>query len=183
MSEPAIPNAAAVVEEIRKVRQARLFRPDPVPPEVLDTLLEVARWTGSGRNRQPWHFVTITDREQLKRISDIRTPINWVADVPVAIGIVLDGHDALTEAYDEGRLTERLLVCARLLGYGGGVAWFGDEAQEAEGRRILGVPDGMTARSVVAIGIPTTTVDHRPNRNVPGRKPMDELLSRERYGG
>lgn len=183
MSEPAIPNAAAVVEEIRKVRQARLFRPDPVPPEVLDTLLEVARWTGSGRNRQPWHFVTITDREQLKRISDIRTPINWVADVPVAIGIVLDGHDALTEAYDEGRLTERLLVCARLLGYGGGVAWFGDEAQEAEGRRILGVPDGMTARSVVAIGIPTTTVDHRPNRNVPGRKPMSELLSRERYGG
>jgi nitroreductase len=175
-------NAHDVVEQIRTVRQARLYRPDPVPAEVLEQLLEVARWTGSSRNTQPWHFIVITDREQLRQISRLRPPINWVADVPLAIGIVLDGANIPSEAYDEGRLTERLLIAARALGLGGGVAWFGDESQEAEGKRILGIPQELTARSVVAIGYPTTTKDHRPNRNVPGRKPLSELISYDRFG-
>ena len=170
------------VETVRKVRQARLYHDRPVPPAVLDQLLEVARWTGSSRNSQPWEFVVVDDREALRRISQLRPTINWVADVPMAIAIVLNGGSAESEAYDEGRLTERLLIAANLLGLGGGTAWFGDEGQEAEGRAILGVPDGRTARSVVAIGYPTTTVDHRPNPNVPGRKPISELVSWGRLG-
>ena len=39
------------------------------------------------------------------------------------------------------------------------------------------------ARQVVALGRPTTTIDHRPNRNTPGRKPREETVSRERFGG
>src|SRR3954453_18207579 len=160
-------NANEAVEEMRHVRQARLYKPDPVPADVLDQLLEVARWTGSSRNTQPWHFIVITDKEQLRKLSQIRTPINWLADAPLGIAIVLDGKSEASEAYDEGRLTERLLIAAKLLGLGGGVEWFGDEHQEATGREILGVPDGRTARSVVAIGYPTTTKDHRPNANTP----------------
>jgi nitroreductase len=177
-----VTNDHDVVEQIRTVRQARLYRPDPVPAAALDQLLEVARWTGSSRNTQPWSFVVVTDKETLRQISQLRPPINWVADVPLAIAIVLDGANVASEAYDEGRLTERLLIGARVLGLGGGVAWFGDEAQEAEGKRILGIPAERTARSVVAIGYPTTTKDHRPNRNVPGRKPLSELVSYERWG-
>ena len=128
MPNDPIANASEFVEEIRRVRQARLYRPDPVPPEVLDQLLEVARWTGSARNTQPWRFVVITDREQLRAISRIRTPINWVADVPLAVALVMEGANPLSEAYDEGRVTERIMIAARLLGLGGGIAWFGDEA-------------------------------------------------------
>src|SRR4051794_34092125 len=174
------PNSS-VVEQIRTVRQARLYHPKPVPEGVLDQLLEVARWTGSSRNTQPWHFIVMTDKEQLRKLSQIRTPINWLADAPLGIAIVLDGESEASEAYDEGRLTERLLIAAKLLGLGGGVAWFGDEAQEATGKGILGVPKDRTARSVVAIGYPTTTKDHRPNANIPGRKPMSELLSHDRF--
>ena len=176
-------NAAEVMETVRTVRQARLYRPDPVPEEVVEQLLELARWTGSARNTQPWRFVVITDREQLRKISQLRPPINWVADVPLAIGIVLNGANAETEAFDEGRLTERMLIGAKVLGLGGGIAWFGDASQQAEGERILGVPEGMTARGVVAIGSPTTTKDHRPNANVPGRTPLSEIVSYDRYGG
>ncbi len=180
-TEP-IANAREVVEEIRRVRQARLYRPDPVPPEVLDQILEVARWTGSARNTQPWRFVVITDREQLRAISQVRTPINWVADVPLAIALVMDGDNPLSEAYDEGRVTERIMIAARLLGLGGGIAWFGDEAQQAEGKRVLGIPAERFARSVVAVGYPTTTTDHRPNPAQKGRKPLSELVSRDRFG-
>jgi len=171
-----------VTEEIRQVRQARRYRPDAVPADILGELLEIARWTGSSRNTQPWHFIVITDKETLARISRLRTPINWVADVPLAIAIVLNGASTAGEAYDEGRVTERLLIGARLLGLGGGIAWFGDANQEAEAKQILGIPPERTARSLVVIGYPTTTKDHRPNPAAGGRKPLAEIVSRERFG-
>jgi nitroreductase len=170
------------VRELKKVRQARLYKPDAVPEEALQELLDIARWTGSSRNTQPWEFIVITNKDQLRKISQIRTPINWVADAPLAIAIVLNGENESSEAFDEGRVTERLLIGARLLGLGGGTAWFGDASQQTEGKRILGIPAERMARSVVVIGYPTTTRDHRPNPATPGRKPLSELVSYNQLG-
>ncbi len=170
------------VAEMKKVRQARQYLDRPVSDDDLQQLLEVAQWTGSSRNTQPWHFVVITDKDVLRAISEIRAPINWVADAPLAIALVLNGGSVVSEAFDEGRVTERLLVAARLLGLGGGTAWFGDESQQAWGREILGVPDDKVARAVVVLGYPSTTKDHRPNPAQGGRKPLSELVSTNRYG-
>jgi nitroreductase len=178
----ALSNPREVVQELKRVRQARLYKPEPVPADVVDELLRVARWTGSSRNTQPWEFIVVDNPEQLRKISQVRTPINWVADAPLAIAIVLSGESELSEAFDEGRVTERLLVGARLLGLGGGTAWFGDEAQQAEGKRILGIPVDRAARSVVVLGYPTTTKDHRPNPAMAGRKPLTDLVSYNRFG-
>ena len=173
-------NAQEQVRQLRKVRQARQYSPDTVPDDVLNELLEIARWTGSSRNTQPWHFIAITDKEQLRKISQLRTPINWVADAPLAIAIVLNGASQVAEAYDEGRVTERLMIGAKMLGLGGGIAWFGDADQEAEGKRILGIPAEKTARSVVVIGYPTSIKDPRPNPAQAGRKPLSEIVSYDR---
>lgn len=178
-AETSHPDAA---HELRRVRQTRLYEPTPVPDDILEELLQIARWTGSGRNTQPWEFIVIKDREQLRKVSEVRTPINWVADVPVAIAIVLNGASPISEAFDEGRVTERLLIGAHLLGLDGGTAWFGDEAQEAQAKAALGIPEERTARSVVAIGYATTHKDHRPNPSTPGRRPLAELLSYDRFG-
>lgn len=168
---------AEAVEQIKKVRQARQYEDRPVSDEDLQNLLQVAQWTGSSRNTQPWQFVVVNDKAQLKAISEVRTPINWVADAPLAIAIVLNGHSDVSEAYDEGRVTERLLVAARLLGLGGGTAWFGDAGQQARGKEILGVPAELTARSVVVLGYPRQFKDHRPNPAQPGRRSLGELVS------
>jgi len=176
-------DATPVLEQIRKVRQARQFKPDPVPQDVIDQLLEIARWTSSARNTQPWHFIVITDKETLRRLSQIRTPINWMADAPLGIAIVLDGEACDTEAYDEGRVTERVLIAARLLGLGGGTAWYGDDAQQAQAKEILGIPADRTARSVITIGYPTTIKDPRPGAVAGGRKPLSEIVSTGRYTG
>jgi nitroreductase family protein len=175
-------NAREVTEELRQVRQARLYRPDPVPEDVLADLLQVARWTGSSRNSQPWHFIVVTDKEQLRQISQLRTPINWVADAPLAIAIVLDGANEMSETYDEGRVTERLLIGARIRGLGGGTAWFGEEENQRRAKEILGIPAEKAAHSVVVLGYPTTTKDHRPNANIGGRKPLSEVVSYGRFG-
>ena len=171
-----------VIRLVRTVRQARQYAPDPVPEEVLAELLEVARWTGSSRNTQPWHFVAVRDKEQLRKISELRTAINWAAAAPLGIAIVLNGENEVSEAYDEGRVTERLLIAARARGLGGGVAWYGDESQRDEAKRILGIPAERTARAIVLIGYPTSIKDPRPTRAQPGRKPLSEVVSYDRWG-
>jgi nitroreductase len=180
MTESPVPDA---VRQITRVRQVRRYRDEAVPDELVTTLLDVARWTGSARNTQPWHFVVITDQDQLQAISRLRPPIAWVADVPLAIAIVLDGGGRASETYDEGRVTERIAVAAHLLGLGTGVAWFGDDAQQAEGRRLLAVPEGKVARGVIAVGYPAAANAGGGSSVGGGRKPLSELVSTNTYGG
>jgi nitroreductase len=52
---------ASFLDLVRTRRSTRHFRPDPVPAELLDELLEAARWAPSGFNLQPTHFVVVTD--------------------------------------------------------------------------------------------------------------------------
>ncbi len=179
MTAPTAP--ADVVELVRTVRQIRQFYPDPIPESTVDTLLEIARWTGSSRNTQPWHFILVNDKRVLKQVSEVRTPINWVADAAIGIALVFNGETLATEAYDEGRVTERVLIVAKLFGFGGGVAWYGDSDQQANAKRILGIPEHLAARSIVAIGKPITIEDPRPNRVEGGRKPRSEVVSVNRY--
>lgn len=170
-------NASEVVRELRRVRQVRQYDAEPVSDDLLNELLEVARWTGSSRNTQPWQFIVITDRDELRAISELRPAIAWVATAPLAIAIVLDGAGDISEAYDEGRVTERLLIAAHMLGLGGGTAWFGDEEQRRQAKQILGVPPERTARSVVALGHALSTTDPRPGAASGGRKPLSEIVS------
>ena len=51
---------ASFIELVRARRSTRHFRPDAVPSEVLDQLLEAARWAPSGFNLQPTHCVVVT---------------------------------------------------------------------------------------------------------------------------
>lgn len=179
---PKVSNASEVVAEINRVRQARQYLDQPVPDDVITELLEIARWTGSSRNTQPWEFIAITDKDLLKKISELRAPIAWVAEAPLAIAIVLNGQSEVAESYDEGRVTERLLIGARMLALGGGIAWFGDEAQQTEAKKFLNIPQERTARGVVVIGYPRSIKDPRPNPATPGRRPLSDLVSYDRMG-
>jgi nitroreductase len=167
---------------IRRVSQIRQYTDEPVPDEIVDQLLELARWTGSSRNTQPWRFIVVRDRETLRKLASLRPNINWAAHAPVGIAIVLDGSNPMSESYDEGRLTERLLTGATMLGYGGGVAWFGEDEHQQAAKRALGIPQDRLARQIVMIGRPKTTADPRPYGPSRGRKPLDELVSYERWG-
>lgn len=70
MMQSIAPNPDAVAH-LRKVRQTRRFEAEPVPEALIEELLQVARWTGSSINTQPWHFVLVTDRGQLAALSGI----------------------------------------------------------------------------------------------------------------
>jgi nitroreductase len=51
------------LELVKKRRSIRRFKPDPVPDEYIDKIIEAARWAPSGFNLQPWEFVVVKDKE------------------------------------------------------------------------------------------------------------------------
>lgn len=168
------------VRDLRKVRQKRSYDETPVSDEDLHELLEVARWSGSGLNSQPWHFIVIRDKDVLGKLGALRPNIEWMATAPLAIGIVLDNGHA---SYDEGRVTERLLIAAKLLGLGAGTAWWGDAENVRVAKSLLGIPEGKIFNSAVVIGHPKKHGDNLLGRTAVGRKPLDELVSYDTYGG
>ncbi len=167
----------SMLEELRKVRQSRQFTDEPLTDEQLETLLEVAQWTGSSQNTQPWHFIVIRDKAQLEKVSAVRgDAIKWVATAPLAIALVITAKGEISGAFDEGRVTERLMIAARLLGLGAGTAWYGNAAQQAAAKELLGIPAELTARSMVVIGHPAAGAQSKSG----GRKPLSELVSYDR---
>lgn len=163
---------------IRNVRQVRGFTGEPIDPAALNEILEVARWSGSSQNTQPWRFVVVDDPDVLRQLAEARESNGWIATAPVVIAIVLNGNRKLSEAYDEGRVTERIMIAAKLLGLASAVAWYTDADQRARAKAILGVPEDATFHSVVAIGHPDDSKVKSSSNG--GRKPLDEIVSHNR---
>src|ERR687889_2173115 len=92
MSEPTGERTARDrVSFLRPLRAVRSFRSDPVPQEVVDDVLEVARWSGSASNKQPWEMVLIRDRETLRALAGVEGYAHHLADAPLGIVLVMAG--------------------------------------------------------------------------------------------
>lgn len=61
-------NYESLLELIKKRRSIRRFKPDPIPDEYVDKIIEAARWAPSGANSQPWEFIVVKKEELRKRI-------------------------------------------------------------------------------------------------------------------
>ena len=166
---------------LRRLRTVRDFRPDPLPQEVIDDILEVARWTGSASNKQPWELVVIRDGETLRRLASLDRSVRHLAGAPLGIVLVMAGERQETETYDEGRLTERIMLAAAAHGVGVGIGWFRGEGREAA-REILGIPAGRTVRTELSLGYPDEEARRARERRPQPRKPLSEIVHEERYG-
>ncbi|MFH1647755.1 MAG: nitroreductase family protein [Chloroflexota bacterium] len=53
----------SLMELLKSRRTIRRFKPDPVPDDYVDKIIEAARWAPSGFNMQPWDFIIIKDKK------------------------------------------------------------------------------------------------------------------------
>ncbi len=168
------------VRPLLRTRQVREFTVEPPTDAELDALTEVARWSGSSRNSQPWRFIVVRDPATIKSIHDAGAPqTRALLTALAAIAIVLAGDQGdVEDAYDEGRAAERLLIAAGLLELAGGVAWVVPRAR-AEVGQLLGLPADHFVRTIVAVGHATAAAQ-RP-KSAPGaaRLPRSETVFRE----
>ncbi|CAN5800420.1 hypothetical protein BH23CHL8_BH23CHL8_27970 [soil metagenome] len=116
----------APIQPLLRTRQTLEFSPEPVDANLLAALADVARWSGSANNRQPWRFVVIRDVATIRRIAQAGLPHTvTLSTARAAIAFVLpdDPERELVDAYDDGRAAERVLVGATLLGLGAAISW------------------------------------------------------------
>jgi nitroreductase len=98
--------AAEFAAELQRRRTVRHFSDRPVPREVIEDCLRAAGSAPSGANRQPWHFVVVTDPAVKRRIRQAaeqeerefyrhRAPKEWL-EALAALGT--DEHKPFLEA-------------------------------------------------------------------------------------
>ena len=180
MTDPQ--SARDLISFLRSLRAVRRFRPDPVPQEAIDDVLEAARWSGSASNRQPWELVVIRDRETLRALAEVKGYAGHLAGAPLGIVLVMAGERPEQETYDEGRLSERIMLAASAHGVGSSIGWIVGDGRAAA-KEILGVPPERMVRTAISLGYPDEETPLRGRSVLPqGRKPLAQIVHEERYG-
>ena len=141
-------------------RSVRKYTNDTVPEEMLLKLLEAGANAPSAANQQPWHFITVTDKNMLQTVADGLPYGKMLPQAACAI-IVCMKEDAepypQLAAQDCSAATQNILLAAHALGLGGvWIATHPQKEREDHLREIMGIPDNIIPFSVVSIGVPAT---------------------------
>ena len=150
-----------------------------MPQEVVDDVLEVDRFSGSASNKQPWELVVVRDQETLQALAGVEGYAGHLAGAALGMVPVMAGEREEQEAYDEGRLCERIMLAAHAHGVGSSIGWF-VRGGRSEAKRLLGVPQLRTLRTAISLGYAEESA--RRGRGGPTRKPLAEIVHEERYG-
>lgn len=123
-------------------RSVRGFKPDPVPEEILDQIVEAGTWAATGRNRQSPVIIKVTNRELIRKLSKLNGEIMGTDSDPFygapAVLIVLADKTVPTYLYDGSLVMGNLMLAAHSLGIGS--CWIHrakEEFQLPEGKEIL----------------------------------------------
>ncbi len=158
------------LEAIRKRRSIRKYKPDPIPRQDLETIVDAGRLAATGSNRQPWDFIVVQDRAT---IAQFKSAGAWIESAPAVIAVVLDSSSRWW-VEDGAAAIENMLLACTALGYGS--CWVEGDAlpREEEFKRLLGVPAGKRLMALVPVGIP----DESPTRE---KKSLEQVIHWERY--
>jgi nitroreductase len=162
-----------VFEAIRTLLAVRSYRDTPVPDAVVRRILEAGRLTGSGMNRQPWHFLVIRDRDTLRRLGALASSGPYVAQAPLAIVVATDRTKFAVS--DASRAIQSMLMAAWADGVGSN--WVGFGGLEST-RALLDIPASLDVLAILPFGYPARAV----GRGKKARKPLGEVAHLERYG-
>jgi len=174
-----------VLRAIRERRSIPRFRPERVPDEALEAVLEAGRWAPSYANLQPWEFIVVREdgtREALSAIAAKVTIYRRVIENADAVIVVAADPqiDPLHYREDAAVAAQNMALAAHSLGlatYWIGVPEGGPGSAEALTRDLLGIPDGLRVVAILPLGYPDP--DYRPQVD---RRPLAEVIHRERYG-
>lgn len=188
-----------LLEAILSRHSERRFAFDPVPDELVDKLLEAARWAPSAENSQPWYFVVIRDESAKRRLNAVAAESRalyelWSAslprsdaappdflEMPLVLAVFTDPRQS--PGYVEGEQShvlaaglaiENLWLAAHASGL---AARFWSHLEQDQMKSILGVPHHYYFAGLVGLGFPAPGEENpRAPRQ---RKPLSEIVGYE----
>jgi nitroreductase len=161
-------------------RSIRRYRPEPVPDEMIEQLLEAGRWAPSASNRQPWAFIVIRDEAIRRQVAQHAAYyfIRWahVSEAPLLIVLCGDSRNRVYRRFlheDVGLAGGQMMLQAKALGLGS--CWIGALDRKAIAA-VLKLPDHLEIVGLLTVGFPAE--DPPP----PPRKPLAEIVHYDVYG-
>jgi len=170
----------AVLALLKGRRSIRRYRPDPVPDEMVEQLLEAGRWAPSASNRQPWAFIVVRDETIRRAVAKHAAYyfIRWahVEEAPLLIVLCGDARNPIYRQFlheDVGLAGSHIMLQAKALGLG--TCWIGGLDRKAIAG-ILRVPAYVDIVGLLTVGFPAEEPEPRE------RKPLAEVAHYDVYG-
>jgi nitroreductase len=176
----AVISPEAVLALLKGRRSIRRYRPEPVPDEMVEQLLEAGQWAPSASNRQPWQFVVVRDEAILKQVAQQAAIyfLRWahVEEAPLLIVLCGDARNPIYRQFlheDVGLAGSQIMLQAHALGLG--TCWIGGLDRKAIAD-ILKVPAHMDIVGLLTVGFP----DEEPDP--PARRSLADIVHYDVYG-
>ncbi|MBM4415695.1 MAG: nitroreductase [Chloroflexi bacterium] len=160
-------------DAVRTVMAVREYAGRPIPQESVRRIVEAARLTASSMNAQPWHFVVVEDREQLRRLGAAVRFGPYVANAALAIAVLIECSSQFGVS-DASRAVQSMVLTAWAEGIGSN--WAGYLDLEVV-RPLLRIPDTLDVLVVVPFGYLARVLEGKKRR-----KPLSEVVHGERFG-
>lgn len=111
-----------VLKAMKERRSYRKFKPDMVPREIIDQIIEAGLYAASGRNGQDAIIVAVTDKEARDHLSAVNAAVMGADGDPFygapVVLIVLADKNWSTHVYDGSLVMGNLMLAAHALGIG-----------------------------------------------------------------
>lgn len=153
-----------LIDAVLSRRSVRRYEPKEIPRDVLDKILEAGRQAPSAANKQPWHFIVLTDSEIKKELS--KGLFNrFIKDAPVTI-VGCAHKDLIAGKWSIVSTTialQNMVVAAWAMGVGS--CWIGDFNEE-EVNRLLSIPEDWNIVALVSFGYPAEKPPSRKKKSI-----------------
>jgi nitroreductase len=167
-----------VEQAIRERRTIKAFAPEPVPRELLDELLELARWAPNHHLTNPWRFRVLgpASLDALKAAAGPEAAAKLDrAPTLVAVTAVLNPDDSV-ESEEDLCATACATYAVLLAAHGRGLAGYWRTPgvlRTQEGRAALRIPDDERFVALIHLGRPREEIRREP----PGRAPHADVVT------
>lgn len=156
----------------------RSYKPEQIPQEKLDYIMECVRLAPSAVNKQPWHFILYTNEEDRKKIQQCYGR-EWIQEAPAYIVAYARADEAWVRRYDEKNhadidvaiAVEHLCLAAAEQGLG--TCWVCNFRIQLL-RELFRLPEQTIPIAIIPIGYPAK--DEIPEKN---RKELQEILTKQ----
>jgi nitroreductase len=159
---------------IRGRRTHKAFAPEPVPRELLDELLELARWAPNHHLTNPWRF-RVLGAASLERLKQAAGPeaAAKLDRAPTLVAVTAKRSVDLVQDEEDLCATAAATYAVLLAAHGRGLAGYWRTPQVLrtdEGRRALEIPDDERFVALIHLGWA------RQERDPPERLPQRDVV-------
>lgn len=177
------------LELIKTRRSTRSFKPDPVPENLLDAVLEAGTYAPTGMNRQSPVIIAVSDKKYREKLSKLNAAVMGVDSDPYygapTVVLVLADPKASTFVEDGSCVLENMMLASHACGLGS--VWIHREREIFDSEDGQSAPARMgTARSSARRRLDSARLSRRRPRtpfSAQGRIHSKNLKSKKKQKG